>query len=258
MILKPFDPVTRKVFLLLALGQAVVLLLLWTFSPVVAMPSPAEIGVAWNDMALTQALLPELYQSAVTIAKAIVMASVISFGLAFLATAVIFKPIVTWLTALRFLGFAGITFLFTLWTSDGAQLKLWLLTFGMSAFLLTNALSMMNAVTQEQVDYARTLRLDGWQITYEVVVRGKLDETLDIIRQNAAIGWTLLSMVEGLVRSEGGIGALLLNQSKHLHLSSIFAIQLTILVYGILQDYFLRYLRTLACPYVVADMPGKA
>ena len=57
-------------------------------------------------------------------------------------------------------------------------------------------------------------------------------------------------MVEGLVRSEGGIGSLLLNQNKHLHLAGIFAIQLTILLYGLLQDYLLGLLRQAACPYI--------
>ena len=44
-------------------------------------------------------------------------------------------------------------------------------------------------------------------------------------------------MVEGIARSEGGVGAMLLNQNKHFHLAEVFAIQLLILVVGILQDY---------------------
>ena len=82
------------------------------------------------------------------------------------------------------------------------------------------------------------------------MLKGKLDQIFDHVRQNAAVGWTLLSMVEGLVRSEGGIGSLLLTQSKFLHLNSIFAIQLTILAYGIVQDLILRGLRELVCPYI--------
>ena len=48
------------------------------------------------------------------------------------------------------------------------------------------------------------------------------------MRQNAAMGWMMLTMVEGISRSEGGVGAMLLNQNKHFHLSAVFAIQLTI------------------------------
>lgn len=56
-------------------------------------------------------------------------------------------------------------------------------------------------------------------------------------------------VVEGLVRAQGGIGTLLLNQNKSLNLAAIFAIQLTILVYGILQDIGLNYLRFVVCPW---------
>ncbi|MBN4663922.1 hypothetical protein H4F36_24175 [Escherichia coli] len=82
-------------------------------------------------------------------------------------------------------------------------------------------------------------------------------DMLDLIRQNAAVGWTLLSMVEGLVRSEGGIGALLLNQNKYFNLSAVFAIQLTILAYGILQDFGLSYLRSVLCPWTRLNRSDK-
>ena len=249
-LFKPFEFLSSNNFKLLAVIQAIIFLILWSIIPSQTIPTPIEILSAWHELASAQGMLVELFNSSITVLKAIALSSMITLLMAMLATAAIFKPVVTWGTAFRFLGFAGITFLFTMWTGGGSQLKLWLLTFGMTAFLLTNVMAVIESITQDEIDYARTLRLDGWKITYEVAFRGKLDEFLDLIRQNAAIGWTMLSMVEGLVRSEGGIGSLLLNQSKHLHLSSIFAIQLTILVYGISQDWFLKYLRELACPYV--------
>jgi len=234
---------------LLVLVEAIVLLTLWIVLPSQIFPSPLEILSAWNQMALQDGLLPELLKSISTIWKAILYSTLISFGIAYLATAAIFKPVAGWLTALRFLGFAGITFMFTIWTSSGSELKLWLLTFGMSVFLLTNALSMINSIPQDQIDYAKTLNLSGWKITYELAIRDRLDEAMELIRQNVAMGWVMLSMVEGLVRSEGGIGDLLLNQNKHLHLSAVFAIQITILIYGLTQDWLLQRLRLIICPY---------
>lgn len=251
MILKAFDPTSKKTFTAIIVVEAILFLIVWLLSSLSLVPTPVDILGTWHRLASQEGLLIELWQSSKTLAKAIVLTSLISFGAAYLATAAVFKPIVTWATGLRFLGFAGITFFFTLWTSDGASLKLWLLTFGMSVFMLTTALAIVNSVTQDQIDYARTLGLDGWQITWEIVIRGKLDEALDAIRQNAAIGWVMLSMVEGLVRSEGGIGLLLLTNSKFLNLNAIFAIQLTILTYGLLQDVFLRWMRTVICPYIV-------
>lgn len=246
--IKPFTAINN--LQLIVAAQVIVLFAIWFMMPNMTFPSPIEIIEAWNKLALQQGLLPELMNSAFSVLKSIILASLITLILTMLATLTVVKSAITWLTALRFLGFAGITYLFTLWTSDGGELKLWLLTFGMTTFLLTNSLATISSITQDEIDYARTLKLDGWQLTYEIAFRGKLDEYLNLIRQNAAIGWTLLSMVEGLVRSEGGIGALLLNQSKHLRLSEIFAIQLTILVYGIVQDKLFQYLREVVCPYV--------
>jgi NitT/TauT family transport system permease protein len=150
---------------------------------------------------------------------------------------------------MRFLGFAGLTYLFTLWTSDDSQLKLALLTFGMTVFLTRSTVDVIKSVPQSDIDYAKSLGLTGWRLTWEVIIRGRLAEMLDLIRQNAAMGWTILTMVEGLVRAQGGIGTLLLNQNKSLNLGAVFAIQLTILAYGIIQDIGLSYLRLLVCPW---------
>jgi NitT/TauT family transport system permease protein len=59
----------------------------------------------------------------------------------------------------------------------------------------------------------------------------------------------MLTMVEGMSRSDGGIGALLLNQNKHFHLAAVLAIQGTILAVGLGQDYAIGALRNLFCPY---------
>ena len=85
---------------------------------------------------------------------------------------------------------------------------------------------------------------------------GAAIQAFEILRQNAAIGWMMLTMVEGISRSEGGIGAMLLNQNKHFHLAEVFAIQLLILVFGMLQDYSLGALKRAVLPY--ADLEREA
>lgn len=242
----------------LAAGQLVILLGLWFAAPAsTGIPDPLAIAAEWNRLALTMGLLHELYASTVVIWQAIILSALISLGVAYLTTADIFKPVGTFVASMRFLGFAGLTFLFTLWTSNSANLKLALLTFGMTVFLTRSTIDVVKSVPQSDIDYARSLGLNGWGLTWELMVRGKLSEMMDLIRQNAAVGWTLLAMVEGITRSEGGIGAMLLNQNKYFNLSAVFAIQLTILFYGIAQDYALRYLRSLACPYAELNRSDK-
>ncbi len=87
-----------------------------------------------------------------------------------------------------------------------------------------------------------------------VVVLGTLDKAFEVLRQNAAIGWMMLTMVEGITRGEGGIGVMLLNESKHFRLSDVFAIQIVILGIGLLQDYAIGLMRQIVCPYADLTM----
>ena len=234
----------------LAAGQLVILLGLWIVAPATTgLPSPMAVVAEWNNLALNKGLLLELFKSMEVITVALVLSSLISWTIAALVTADIFKPVGNFVSAMRFLGFAGLTFLFTLWTSSQYSLKVALLTFGMTVFLSRSMIDTVRAVKSDEIDYARSLGLSGWGLTWELMVRGKSGDMLDLIRQNAAVGWTLLAMVEGITRSDGGIGALLLGENKYFNMASVFAIQLTILGYGMFQDYMLSWLRSLVCPW---------
>ena len=57
----------------------------------------------------------------------------------------------------------------------------------------------------DKFDHARSLRFSDWRVVWEVVVLGTADKAFEILRQNAAIGWMMLTMVEGISRSEGGM-----------------------------------------------------
>jgi NitT/TauT family transport system permease protein len=93
------------------------------------------------------------------------------------------------------------------------------------------------------------LRMKEWQVVWEVVILGTADKAFEVLRQNAAIGWMMLTMVEGIVRGEGGIGAMLLNANKHFILAEVFAIQIVILLTGLVQDYAIGAARRFFCPY---------
>ena len=159
------------------------------------------------------------------------------------------RPLAALLAKGRFLGLMGLTFLFTLLTGGGHALKLALLTFGMGVFLVTGMAEAVASIPREKLEHARTLGMSPWRVVFEVVVLGTAHQALELIRQNAAIGWTMVTLVEGLYRGEGGVGALLLNQNKHFHLAEVFAIQLCILLVGLGQDSALVAVRRGLCPY---------
>jgi NitT/TauT family transport system permease protein len=87
------------------------------------------------------------------------------------------------------------------------------------------------------------------RVMYEVVILGTMAQALDVLRSCSAISWVMLASVEGLVRSEGGLGAMLLNNDKYFNLTAVFGIQLVILLVGLLFDQSIVAARRFFCPY---------
>jgi NitT/TauT family transport system permease protein len=257
-LLSPFTLDRRFSLKFLTVMWCVLLTITWILLPsTVGFPSPAAVLDGWNRLALQHGLLTELGSSITLSLEALILSGLISWLLAVLYTADLLKPVGSMIGSLRFLGFTGLTFLFTLWTSSQHSLKLSLLVFGMTVFLTRSMIDVVRSTPQSEIDYARSLGLSGWGLTWELMIRGRAGEMLDLIRQNAAMGWTMLTMVEGITRSAGGVGAMLLDTNKHFDLGEVFAIQLTILAYGISQDFFLTWIRAVLCPWTTLNRSDK-
>jgi NitT/TauT family transport system permease protein len=247
-VLSPNRVISKQTVRWLVGLQLVMLFFIWVFSPSVFLPRPKEVFQALSEMWM-QGLGGELITSFYLNLQAIALSTVLSLLMAYLTVIPFFRPIVNLLSKLRFLSMVGLTFFFTLMATTGHELKLFLLVFSVSVFFVTGMAEVVASIPKEKFDLARTLRMGEWRVVYEVVVLGQADKAFEVLRQNAAMGWMMLTMVEGISRSEGGVGAMLLNQNKHFHLSAVFAIQLTILVLGLGQDYAIGLLRNLFCPY---------
>lgn len=229
--------------------QVLLALAIWWRSPFPVLPTPLEVAGAFRHLWLEQGLGRELATSFMLNLRALALTLVISLSLSYLTVVAAFRPLAAAVSKGRFLGLIGLTFAFTLVMGGGQPLKISLLVFGMTVFFVTSMVAEVAAIPKDRFDHARTLRMSEWQVVMEVVVRGTADRAFEVLRQNAAIGWMMLTMVEGIARAEGGVGAMLLSQSKHFRLPEVFAIQLTILAVGLAQDYALGVLRRLACPY---------
>lgn len=236
--------------------QVVAFLLMWLNSPFAVLPKPMEVYEAFFTL-VRQGMLAEILTSMELNAKALAFTVAISLGLAYLTVMPFFRPLVTALSKSRFLSLVGFTFVLTLIVGGGVPLKTWLLVFGMTAFFVTSMASVVAEIPKDAFDHARTLRMGEWRAVWEVVILGTADKALEVLRQNAAIGWMMLTMVEGISRSEGGIGAMLLNQQKHFHIAQVFAIQITILLVGLFQDYIIGAVRRMLCPYAYLSLERK-
>lgn len=231
--------------------QIVAAVALWSMAPASLLPKPWEIWDAWLKL-MSEGFLVDIGTSLLLTAEAIAVTVVISLGLAYLSVVPKFahyvRPPIILLTKLRFNSLVGLAFAFMV-VLRGHELKLWLLVFGMAVWLVTAMLAVIKDIPKEEYDLARTLGMSEWQVWNEVVMRGTADQALEVIRQNVAMGWMMLTMVEGLVHSEGGIGVMLIDNNKYLHLDAVFAIQITVVVIGVALDLFLEFFKDFVCPY---------
>ena len=255
-VFAPNSVLNRTAIRILIATQVTLAFLLWAFSPFVLLPKPGEVLSALGDM-WSQGLGAELITSFLLNLQAIALATVFSLLLAYATVMPFFRPIVALLSKLRFLSLVGLTFFFTLMAKTGHELKLSLLVFSVSVFFVTGMADVIESIPKEKFDLARTLRMGEWRVVWEVIVLGQVDKAFDVLRQNAAIGWMMLTMVEGIVRSEGGVGTILLDQNHHFRLAAVFAIQLTILMLGLLQDYGIGMMKGLLCPYAALTLERK-
>ncbi len=222
---------------------------LWLILASALLPTPSEVISSLGSLIVEQDLLRELWVSLSLCLQAMGIAIALSLLIAYATVLPFFRPLGFMVSKLRFLTLVGLSFVFVLLTHSGHSLKVSLLVAGITVFMVTGMLSILDSVTKVELNHARTLRMNEWQVVWEVIVLGKLDSVLDLIRQNFAIAWTLLTLVEGISRSEGGIGTMLLNQNKHFHLDAVFAIQGLILLVGVSLDYLFGLLKTFICPY---------
>jgi NitT/TauT family transport system permease protein len=224
------------------------LLLAWSLSPWATLPSPREVWRALGDLWWRHGLGPELYVTVKLILHALLLTVALSLALSYATVLAFFRPLVQALSKLRFLGLTGLVFPFTLAFGGGYELKVAILTFGMASFFITSMAQVIE-IPREQFDHMRVLGASEARILWEVVILGTLDKALEVTRQNAAIGWAMITMVEGISRAEGGVGALILNQNKHFHLAEVFAILIVILLLGLAMDYAMGLLTNAICPY---------
>jgi len=259
-LLQAFSPnkiLSRTAMNIIIAVQVAIFLLLWTFSAFAVLPKPLEVLNSIRELWFKQGLGQELITSVSLNLEAVAISAFISIGLAYLTVMPFFRPLVNALGKGRFLSMAGFTLVFTLIVGGGHPLKLSLLVFAMTVFFVTSMAAVVSEIPKAEFDYARTLRMSEWRVVWEVVVLGTADKGFEVLRQNAAIGWMMLTLVEGIYRGEGGIGALLLNQQKFFKMSEVFGIQIIILIVGLFQDVIIGFIRRQVCPYAVLTLERK-
>lgn len=244
----PNGRVSNRVRWGLGAGTLVLLLAAWQLFRPTFLPGLPEIAAAYPRL-VDLGLVQQLFVSLSANLQAIGLTCLLVIPLAYLTVLPAVRPFVGVLAKGRFLSAGCLVVLFTLVFGGGHALKIALLVFGLGVYLITSLYDIVESIPREEFDYARTMRMGRWGSVVEVVILGHLDAVIDAIRQNAAMGWVMLTFVEGLVRFEGGLGAMVLADDKHLRLDAVFAIDIVVIGIGIAQDWGFVLLKRVLCPY---------
>lgn len=245
----PNRVVSRSTMLILIAVQVVIFFVIWLNSPYKVLPKPGEVLTALRDLWMTQGLGQDLITSFKLNLQALSIAAIIALLLSYVSVIPFFRPIVGAISKGRFLSLTGFSVVLTLALGGGRPVQLALLIFSITVFFVTTMAAVVASVPKAAYDHARTLRMGEGRAVWEVVILGTLDQAFEALRQNAAIGWMMLTMVEGIVRSGGGIGVALLNSNKYTRYDAVVAIQILILVVGMFQDYVIGLTKSIVCPY---------
>lgn len=213
-----------------------------------ALPAPSALASSWLDLLPTPALLSALWESMQMLLLALLLSS--GTALAVVAIRTLPEPHKKWLSFFRLM-LLGAALRISLQTVNPVvQPRLTLLAWALTLLIVPSLFSAAFLIPQGMIDHCRVLGMKSWRIIWELVVLGKAEVMLDLIRQTAAIGWALLILLEILSASGNGMGDLLFNPARHYPLSTLLAIQLTILAYALAQDFLLGKLKQALCPHV--------
>lgn len=244
-LLKPFNKATKSESLLINLGWFGMIILTWTIFTTgdnSLFPSIPNVGIGFLEL-LHQGLIPHIFSSLFLCFSSIAISIVISGIITYLSPIPLLKPISAFVSKLRFLPLTGITFYIAMMIESARTMQIWVLVVFMSTYLTTSLIAMISDIPEEEIDHARTLKCSRWEVLWEVVIKGRLDYLFDVIRQNLAIVWMMLVSVESILAASGGLGFLIRNSDKFMNHSKIIALQIVILVIGILLNGILNFLR---------------
>jgi len=246
----PLSSTNDRTFTVLVVLNAMIAIILWeVFAVDGLIPTPSKIGGAIIKILSSNDFFDQLFTSLGLTLKGMAYSIVIALFISYLSLIPFFNPLARFIIKCRYLTLTGLIFVFTLLTSNGHNLKMSLLIFGIVPFFVTSFLSIIDSINEQEYELCKTLRMNNWRALLEVVIIGRLDQVLEVMRQNFAIAWMMITMVEGLNMSEGGLGTMMIKFNKYLDLSSVFAILFIVLTIGVCFDYLLQKLRTWFFPY---------
>lgn len=207
------------------------------------LPNYQQIITGFFDLINVNELWIHLYLSIKLFLKGLFFTLVFSLPIVYFSLYDFVKPIPTFISKMRYLPMVGFTYYASLLFNSSGTVQTLMLTFFMSTFFITGCLSMIADIKEEEWFHAKTLGLNKWESIREVLIYGRMDYIIDILRQNLAISWMMVVSVEMIMFGNGGVGTLLKLADKWDNQGKIVVLQLLILVIAFLSDFTTNLIR---------------
>jgi ABC-type nitrate/sulfonate/bicarbonate transport system permease component len=244
-LIKPFEKLSKSTKTLILLGWVILILLIWflgTMGEKHLFPSPGQVLKGFSEL-YNEGLIVHIFNSLKLCFISITLAVILSMVFAYAFPIPLIKPISEFVTKLRFLPFTGLSFYITMIIHEARNMQIWIMVIFLTTFLTTSLIAVISSIPQEEFDHAKTLKCSRWEVLWQVIILGRIDYVIDVIRQNLAITWMMLVTVESIVVASGGLGFLIKNSDKFMNHGRIIALQIIILLIGLFLDWFINYLR---------------
>lgn len=244
-IFRPFEEITKSQRMMIMLVWVALVLGYWIFSSFGSkhlFPTPAQVWAGFKSL-YAEGLVVHIGSSLMLCLQAALISLIISLLVVYLSPLPAIRPVAVFLSRLRYLPLTGITFYLSILVSGARTMQVWVLVVFMSLYFITSLLAVLKDIPEEEIDHARSLKCSRWEILWEVVIKGRLDYVLDVLRQNLAIIWMMLVTVESILVAAGGLGVLIKNSDKFANHGRIVALQIIILLIGLALDWVLQTTR---------------
>jgi ABC-type nitrate/sulfonate/bicarbonate transport system permease component len=241
----PFEKISGNKKTIILVAWIVVIIAIWflgTMGEKHLFPSPGQVMKGFSEL-YNEGLVVHVFNSLGLCFLSIFLAVIISMLLAYTWPIPALKPLSEFVTRFRFLPFTGLSFYVALVVQEARNMQIWILVIFLTTFLTTSLIAVIKDIPEEEFDHAKTLKCSRWEVLWQVIVLGRLDYVIDVIRQNLAITWMMLVTVESIVVASGGLGFLIKNSDKFMNHGRIIALQLIILIIGLGLDAGINYLR---------------
>jgi len=251
-VFRVFGEPSTKLRLILFLIWIGVFFLAWYFNPVKAIPYPSEVLSAFKRMWALNTEKNLVYNIYVTLKLNIIglfYATILSLIISYFSVLPALRPFNQMMQWFRYLPIVAFNLLFLAFFTIGIQMKIAMLTIGMSFFLITSMTGVIASIPKQKFELARVLNYSDWKVFYTVVFRPTLPQMIEMVAQNAAMGWIMIVSIETFNRTEGGIGAQINTYSSTNQLAEVYVYLFIIGIIAVIEDQVFVWMKRILFPY---------